>query len=196
MQSVERLMQLDHVGAAYDTLPVVDDVTFAVDRGEFVGIVGPSAAGKTTVLRLMLGLVGPMYGTVTTNGAAMGYVPQVETVDWNFPVTVREVVEMARPVPRLPWRRRHVFEPGEVSALVAARTGSTIELSWDEPAVAGGTAPAYDVVRSGSPDVRGIRTLRERRAGAHDLGDAQPELAREIEVPLIVPGTAMIAPVP
>ena len=68
-----------------------------VRRGEFLGIVGPSGSGKTTVLRALLGSIDPVHGTITRcAGLRLGYVPQLETVDWNFPVTVGEVVAMGR----------------------------------------------------------------------------------------------------
>jgi zinc/manganese transport system ATP-binding protein/zinc transport system ATP-binding protein len=71
--------------------------------GDFVGLVGPSGAGKTTLLRAALGAVDIYSGTVTVSGkrvnrrvAQAGYVPQLETIDWNFPVTVEHVVMMGR----------------------------------------------------------------------------------------------------
>jgi len=76
-----------------------------VSPGDFTGIVGPSGSGKTTLLRAMLGTVRPVAGAVRLRRElAVGYVPQLETVDWNFPVTVSEVVLMARTRGRvLPW---------------------------------------------------------------------------------------------
>ncbi|MFN0095217.1 MAG: metal ABC transporter ATP-binding protein [Dehalococcoidia bacterium] len=91
-------------------------VDLVVGRGEFVGIVGPSGSGKSTLLKLMLGLV-PLYaGAAHIDGVdiagrrrpAVGYVPQLETIDWNFPVTVEEVVLMGRAVDSglWPWPRK------------------------------------------------------------------------------------------
>jgi zinc/manganese transport system ATP-binding protein len=95
---------LEHVGCSYGGGPVVEDVTFAVAQGEFVGIVGPSGSGKTTVLRAMLGLITPSYGTIVRDpSTSLGYVPQVDAVDWNFPVTVSEVLAMS--IERSRWRR-------------------------------------------------------------------------------------------
>lgn len=76
--------------------------------GTFTGIVGPSGSGKTTVLRLLLGLVHPQAGTVFRRpGLRVGYVPQVETINWNFPVTVGETVLMsARNGRRWPWTNK------------------------------------------------------------------------------------------
>ena len=93
----EPLVTCHHLSCAYGDNVVVNDVTFNVERGEFVGIVGPSGSGKTTLLRAILGMVKPLHGEVNTvKGTRLGYVPQVESVDWNFPVTVLEVMVMTR----------------------------------------------------------------------------------------------------
>jgi ABC-type Mn2+/Zn2+ transport system ATPase subunit len=113
-----KLVQLDRVSFAYTTEPVLREVTLTVTKGEFTGIVGPSGSGKTTLLRLLLGTVRPSRGQVTrATGTAVSYVPQLETVNWNFPVTVAECVLMARPQGRLvPWASR--AERAEVAALL------------------------------------------------------------------------------
>ena len=95
------LVRLQHVRAGYDHHTVLTDVTFDVHRRDFTGIVGPSGAGKTTLLRLLLGTLAPMEGTATlAKQARVAYVPQLETVDWNFPITVEECVLMSRPQSR------------------------------------------------------------------------------------------------
>ena len=87
--------------------PVLDDVTIAVRPGDFTGVVGPSGSGKTTLLRVLLGSVRPSAGSVELRaGVRIGYVPQVETINWNFPVTVFEAVLMASREGRgRPWSR-------------------------------------------------------------------------------------------
>ena len=58
-----------------------------IRRGEFVGIVGPSGSGKTSLLRAITGSLAAARGSVeVTRGTRIGYVPQVESVDWNFPI--------------------------------------------------------------------------------------------------------------
>ncbi len=81
------------------------DIDYAVEPGAFTGIVGPSGSGKTSLLKLLLGTVRPQRGQVRRQpGLAMSYVPQLETVNWSFPVTVAECVLMSRSTRRLlPW---------------------------------------------------------------------------------------------
>ena len=110
-------LSLVDVSCEYDVASVLRDVSLRVPTGQFVGLIGPSGAGKTTLLRAMLGLVPRVQGEVWLGGRAItgdrpradvGYVPQVETVDWTFPVTVADVVLMGR-IARmglLPWPSR------------------------------------------------------------------------------------------
>ena len=97
------IVELRGVSCGYDGTPVLREVSLGVKRGDFVGLLGPSGSGKTTLLRSILGAV-PLYeGEVLVDGQSIedhrpriGYVPQLETIDWNFPVTVEQVVMMGR----------------------------------------------------------------------------------------------------
>jgi ABC-type Mn2+/Zn2+ transport system ATPase subunit len=104
-QPAEPLLRLDRVTCAYDGHPVVVDADLEIGPSDFTGIVGPSGSGKTTLLRAVLGTVTPVSGTVWRRpGLKVSYVPQVETVNWSFPVTVAEAVLMSRTTGRrLPW---------------------------------------------------------------------------------------------
>jgi zinc/manganese transport system ATP-binding protein len=111
------VVRVTGVDAAYARPTVLRDVTLDVARGEFVGLVGPSGAGKTTLLRLLTGGVEVRRGDVEVLGQrvvrgrpplGVGYVPQLGTVDPDFPLTVREVVllgDAASSAP-LPWFSR------------------------------------------------------------------------------------------
>ena len=104
--SIAPLVTLEHLMCRYGGGPLVlDHIDLTVRPGDFTGIVGPSGSGKTTLLRVLLGLVTPTSGTMTRRaGLRIGYVPQVETINWNFPVTVFEAVLMsARNGRRWPW---------------------------------------------------------------------------------------------
>ena len=100
----EPLVRLDSVELSYDGAPVLAGVDLTLRAGDFVGVVGPSGAGKTTLLRLALGTLRPTAGRVErARGLRVGYVPQLETVSWSFPVTVAECVLMVRSDRWLPW---------------------------------------------------------------------------------------------
>jgi ABC-type Mn2+/Zn2+ transport system ATPase subunit len=100
------LVRLDRVTCRYEREPVLINVDLSVAEGDFVGVVGPSGSGKSTLLRVIAGTVAPIAGRIDrAPGLTLGYVPQVETVNWYFPVTVREVVLMARDGVR-PWATR------------------------------------------------------------------------------------------
>jgi ABC-type Mn2+/Zn2+ transport system ATPase subunit len=100
------LVRVEGVSCTYGGAPVLRDVHLRVEAGRFAGIVGPSGAGKTTLLRVLAGTLPVAAGTVTRRpDLRVGYVPQVETVDWSFPVTVAECVLMAAPG-RRPWPSR------------------------------------------------------------------------------------------
>ena len=106
VDSIDPLIRLDQITCSYGHgAPVLDDVSLTIRPGTFTGIVGPSGSGKTTVLRLLLGSVHPQHGTVIRRPKLLiGYVPQVETINWNFPVTVAETVLMsARNGRNWPW---------------------------------------------------------------------------------------------
>lgn len=104
----EPLVELRAVTCGYGEAPALRDVSLALQQGGFVGIVGPSGSGKTTLLRTITGQVPAARGSVLKpRRLQVAYVPQVETVDWNFPVTVGECVLMARPAARRrPWATR------------------------------------------------------------------------------------------
>lgn len=94
---------LDGVTFGYGAEPVLHDADVCVHRGEFVCIVGPNGGGKTTLVRLMLGLLMPQQGTVRLFGdqpararRRIGYMPQYANLDPKFPISTRDVVLMGR----------------------------------------------------------------------------------------------------
>lgn len=101
---MQPLVELRHVTFGYGAEPALEDVSLHLHSGQFAALVGPSGAGKTSLLKLILGVLLPTYGEIFIGGQALngqpgpqvGYVPQLETVDWNFPVTVEEAVLMGR----------------------------------------------------------------------------------------------------
>ncbi len=91
--------------------PVLRNVSFRVERGALVGVLGPNGSGKSTLFRSLLGLLPPWEGRVLIEGRParpspdVAYIPQRETIDWDFPVTVLDVTLMGR-YPRLGLFRR------------------------------------------------------------------------------------------
>src|SRR6266568_2484612 len=96
------LVELVEVSSSYGTTPALQNVSLKIWAGQFLAIVGPNGGGKTTLLRTILGTVPVQQGKVLLRGKdpqrsaleRIGYVPQLETIDWNFPITVEEVIAM------------------------------------------------------------------------------------------------------
>jgi manganese/zinc/iron transport system ATP- binding protein len=96
-------LEVRHLTVSYRSAPVLWEVSCSFPAGQLSAIVGPNGAGKSTLLKAALGLVPADAGRVLIDGVEgrdaldrVAYVPQRESVDWDFPITVREVVEMGR----------------------------------------------------------------------------------------------------
>jgi zinc transport system ATP-binding protein len=97
------VIQFENVFFSYDSVPVLEDVSFTINHGEFVSVVGPNGGGKTTLLYLILGLLEPERGRIRILGKKpeaarkkIGYMPQSLNFDTQFPVTVMDIVLMGR----------------------------------------------------------------------------------------------------
>lgn len=102
-------LSVDSVTVTYQHKPVLRHVSMSVEKGRMLAIVGPNGAGKSTLLKAILGLVRVDTGAVHVLGRPLAemrqqiaYVPQADTADWDFPISVREVVLMGR-YGRLGW---------------------------------------------------------------------------------------------
>ena len=97
----EILIQFDNVSGGYEGELTLNNINLVIQKGEFIGMLGPSGSGKTTLLKSVLGDIRIYSGEIIINGGNInknelniGYVPQLETIDWNFPITVRQLIEM------------------------------------------------------------------------------------------------------
>lgn len=111
----EPVIEVNDVTFAYAGVPAVKDLSFSVSEGDYVGVIGPNGGGKTTLIKLLLGLLEPTHGSVTLLGKPInalterhliGYVPQRITHNSvEFPATVQEIVESGRTAALRRWRR-------------------------------------------------------------------------------------------
>ena len=97
------VLDIKGLWAGYDGTTALDDVTLQVFPGEILGIIGPNGSGKSTLFKVIMGLLKPIRGEVLLFGqpspsqrSLVGYMPQMELVDWDFPVTVSDVALMGR----------------------------------------------------------------------------------------------------
>jgi manganese/zinc/iron transport system ATP- binding protein len=88
-------IEVDALNVNYGKTPILWDINVQIPKGTFAAVIGPNGAGKSTFLKTALGLVKPLSGKITLDGT-VAYVPQRETVDWDFPITAFELVLMGR----------------------------------------------------------------------------------------------------
>lgn len=96
---MNKLIELKDISVVYGTKAVLKDVSLTLQEVDFLGIIGPNGGGKTTLLKVILGLLKPVGGQISfyRNGAAVsalkiGYLPQINQLDRKFPIAVRDVV--------------------------------------------------------------------------------------------------------
>jgi len=99
------VIELDNICFSYTKEEVIKDVSLQIHKGDYVGIIGPNGGGKSTLLKLMLGILKPSDGTIRLFSAPqenfkdwskVGYVPQKTNIENNFPIKVEEAVSMGR----------------------------------------------------------------------------------------------------
>lgn len=106
-------LKVEDLTVSYHRIPALHHLSFEVECGQSVALLGPNGAGKSTLLKALSGLVPKESGRITFHGRVvhgpttdLAYLPQREQIDWDFPTTVRGIVEMGRYL-RLGWWRRY-----------------------------------------------------------------------------------------
>jgi len=99
-----KILSVEQLGFRYNSVEVLSDISFSVDAGDYIGLVGPNGSGKTTVIKIILGLLQQEKGSVTLFGTdssafrdrqRIGYLPQKPThFNPHFPATVKEIVSL------------------------------------------------------------------------------------------------------
>ncbi|HEY61112.1 MAG TPA: metal ABC transporter ATP-binding protein [Anaerolineae bacterium] len=96
------ILEAKNLSAQYETNIALEDISFDLDKGERLAVVGPNGAGKSTLFKIIAGVLQPtsgevhIYGHEPSGHICIAYVPQRTNVDWNFPVTIADVVMMGR----------------------------------------------------------------------------------------------------
>ncbi len=114
------VISVRHLWAGYSNEIVLEDVNLAINETDFVGLIGPNGGGKTTLIKVLLGLLPPTRGEVRIMGKSVkegrrfiGYVPQIVEFDRDFPINVWEVARMGR-LGKRPLLRRYTARDNEI----------------------------------------------------------------------------------
>jgi ABC-type Mn2+/Zn2+ transport system ATPase subunit len=183
------LVDADGVALGYSATPVLRDVSFALDGGQRVGVLGPNGGGKTTLFRGLLGELRPLAGTLRlAAGARCGVVPQTDRSRLDFPVSALDVVLMGTIAGRPWWRRpRHAERAAAREALAAVGLERLVDASYGE--LSGGQRQRVLIARALVQDAR-ILLLDEPFTGLDATSAARleallGELAAEGRVVLV-----------
>ncbi len=178
-RTADPLIEAVDLSVTYNGETALDQVTFSVERGDQVAIIGPNGAGKSTLIKAMLGLLRPSSGSVDVHvpRERIGYVAQNEAVDWNFPVTVRDVVMMgcAR---RIGWFKPPKREHQHIVDEALERVGMTAVQGRQIGELSGGQRRRVFIARALAQDAE-LLILDEPFSGV-DSG-AQADLMQVLE---------------
>lgn len=132
------ILDVSRLTVRYNGRDALEDITFHLHEGERVAVVGPNGAGKSTLFKVVAGVLQPssgevkIFGSLPNKHVCIGYIPQRSQVDWNFPVTVTDVVMMGRSAKLGPfnWPHKkdwdfvhHALETVELNDLAARQIG-------------------------------------------------------------------------
>jgi len=181
------LLEVEGLNCALSGQTILKDITFSMDKNDFIGIVGPNGAGKSTLVRILIGEIRSYKGIVRLNGR-YGYVPQIRAFDRDFPITSAEVAQMGlyRINPLSFWKKRmdrrmdQLFEKVGIGPLRHKTVGT----------LSGGEYQRLILVRAMlyRPD---ILILDEPEAGIDEMGKASfynllDEYRKELNVAILM----------
>ena len=157
MTERRELVRVDDITFSYNSIPVLEDVSFSITQGDFLAILGPNGSGKTTLIKVILGLLKPTRGKILIMGqpndefrewSKIGYVPQKAThIDPFFPASVKEVVAMAFFSDRkISWKKKRDEERGIESAL--EKVGMEAFRNWPIGSLSGGQQQRVFIARA------------------------------------------------
>lgn len=102
------VVAVDDLTVAYGNHTVISDLSFTVNEGDFLVVVGENGVGKTTLVRSLLGFLKPQSGTISIpKGMRIGYVPQFRNIDEEYPLSIRDFVALNTKPRLMPWLSKH-----------------------------------------------------------------------------------------
>jgi zinc transport system ATP-binding protein len=109
---MNKLIEIQNITVAYGAKTVLRDISFVLWENDFLGMIGPNGGGKTTLLKAILGLLKPSEGNIIfyangqpVSGLKIGYLPQINQIDKDFPISVFEVVASGLMAKKAGWRK-------------------------------------------------------------------------------------------
>lgn len=151
---MEYAVEAEELNVNYGKTSILWDLSFQIPQGVLVGVIGPNGAGKSTLLKAALGLMRPLSGKISLLGRSasevrkrVAYVPQRESVDWDFPITAEEVVLMGR-YGRLGLFRRPRQADREAAAAALEQVGMSAFASRQISQLSGGQQQRLFIARA------------------------------------------------
>ena len=172
------IVELRNISHAYNGEMALEDVNLDIQNGDFIAMIGPNGGGKTTLLKIILGLISPDSGSVRVKGeqarkasSCIGYVPQDVDINRNFPISVLDVVLMGKLDPKKRWARKSAANRREAMATLD-RMGMASAADKKIGTLSGGQRQRVFIARAlvTSPH---LLLLDEPTAGIDTKGQAQ-----------------------